>query len=179
MRETVYWWKCSENNTMSDKDQGQPTCPLSATVRTQSLANTIDYTSTGKSTSPAKICCPWWNNSILAREEISSFFFWLWLWLLQDACLEFGNWASIVEPNTGLDCSSWPGVSNLLTSQLQRDHLAGDPRLKSSPPRGTTVHRLCNQAGSRGVLNARHWDIGRIRFTEILLCVSRASYPLI
>lgn len=69
---------------------------------------TIDYTSIGKSTSPAKnMCCPWWNNSILAREEISSFSFWLWFWLLQDACLEFRNWASRIQHRPQLQFSAY------------------------------------------------------------------------
>lgn len=65
-----------ENALRTVKSQRPETADISSSSHCEDsgTCRTIDYTSIGKSTSPAKnMCCPWWNNSILAREEISSF----------------------------------------------------------------------------------------------------------
>lgn len=65
-----------ENALRTEKSQRPETADISSSSHCEDsgTCKTIDYTSISKSTSPAKnMCCPWWNNSILAREEILSF----------------------------------------------------------------------------------------------------------
>lgn len=85
-----------ENALRTIKSQRLETADTSSSSHCEDsgTCKTIHYTSIGRSTSPAKTCVALGEIIAFWPERTFRHFVWLWFWLLQDAWLEFRNWAS-------------------------------------------------------------------------------------